>query len=302
MPKDKKDSQIEVAKYALIGTVITAVLGLIGVLLTPILENQSSVPSTTPTSTISGSELLLVIAVLFLILGLSASIIMNFYYYRASLLQNEDERIKLNRIENYLEMNINSRKIGDANNQNMDDASILLREFENQKETLLLEEIVPLLKSLLTKGAKHPEEIVNIFARLKLVELDSFIIKYLQQPNSDLQVACVNALGELKTKKSFTVLRNILKKPRGWDESVSGQSILAVRKMNSPDYFDLLIKLLLSDDVSERIKLNFVIPVLNEINPEKAETYVLAYQISKAKGERLEDVVRQLINTPKDRQ
>lgn len=96
-------------------------------------------------------------------------------------------------------------------------------------------------------------------------------------------------------------MQKVLKKPRGWDDNVLGQSILAMRKLNPPDYFDSLKMLLQSEDVREPVKLNFVIPVMNEIDSIKAQPYVLAYQIAKTKGEKLEDVVRQLINSVKDK-
>lgn len=303
MPKDKKDSLIEIAKIGSRGTIIAAVItsliGLIGVILKYFLERQSSTSPTTSATTISGSGLFLGITILFLIVGITTSVVTNFDYYRKFKvleLSSVNDKLNLHRIEKYLEKRIQIKQIRDDNNSTLTDDSILLKDYEAQEETLLLEGIIPLLKSLLANGTKniYSEEIVNIFAKLMLVNTDTLIIELLHQPNPDLQVACVNALGEFKTKQASVVLHKILKNPSGWNKNVVNRSVIAIKKINPPDYFDLLVKLLHNENVSEETKWSFVIPALNEINSEKAKTYVLAYEISRTKGERLEDVLRQI--------
>jgi hypothetical protein len=306
MPKKKKDYQIEVAKYTLFGTVVTAVLGLIGVLLTPILERQNSVPPTIPVTIISGNDIFLGIAILLLIIGLIASVIMNFFYYRkyfsskAIELRSENAKLNLHKIEKYLEKRIQIKQIRDDNNSTMTEMESLLKDYEAQEETLLLDGILPLLKSLLESGTKdtNSEEIIKIFAKLKLVDTDLLIIELLRQSNPTLQSACADALGELRTKLSSAFLHKILKNPGGWHRDVVSHSVIAIEKINPPDYLQLLIKLLFSDDVSDETK-SIVISALGRLNSDKAKSYIRAYEISRIEGKKLEDVFRHLSKNEK---
>lgn len=226
-----------------------------------------------------------------------------FYYRKLSSISisrpyNDNGIINLHNIESYLEKRIQISLVGNDNDLSLTQDTVLLENYELQKEKLLLEGISPYLIDMLGDGTKDSlcQEIVNILDELKIVDAEPKIIDLLTRPNPNLQIACVKALGEFRTKHGSKVLQKIIRNPGNWHKDVVSHSIIAIKKMNPPNYLDTLVKLLNHNDVAEETKNSYIIPSLEELNTDKARFYIKAYEISKMEDENLESVLRRISN------
>jgi len=149
-----------------------------------------------------------------------------------------------------------------------------------QKEELLLKGIAPILRNLLSNGTKDLlcQEIISIFSDIKFTDAEPQIIELLNnRPNPDLQVVCIKALGEFKTKQASIALQKIIKNPGSWHKDVVSQTIIATRKMNPRDYLNILVKLLLDNDVANDTKREQIIPAIDALDTDRSKSIVIKY-------------------------